>query len=294
MKYLIAGGTGLIGRKLILSLAEDGHEVTVLTRRETQSTEKLLRYVVWNAESVPDMDTDFDVVINLCGAGIMDEHWTKARKKELRDSRVGTTDALVQYINGRESKPEVFINASGVGYYGNKGKEKITEKGSLGNKYTSKLCEEWEGAALKAKTRVVLLRTGLVLAKEGGLLPESLLSFKFGVAAYFGSGNQGWPWVHIDDEVNIIKFCAENKNIDGPVNIAAPQLVTNKEFTKAVQKLKQAFIQAPVPEFALKLMFGERHYLLLISQFVVSQKLQDAGYKFKYPKLNEALADLMH
>lgn len=293
MKYLIAGGTGLIGRKLIFLLAGQGHEVTVLSRKNRPSTQKLLNYVAWDATSVPEMDTDFDVVINLCGAGIMDEAWTKKRKRVLYESRVGTTDALVQYINGKDSKPTAFICASGVGYYGDKGKQEVTEEAGVGDKYTSKLCVEWEGAAKKAKTRVVLLRTGLVLAKEGGLLPESLLSFRFGVAAYFGNGSQGWPWVHIDDEVAAIKFCAEHQEINGPVNIAAPQMLTNKKFTKALGKLKPSFITTPVPEFSLKLMFGERYYLLLISQFIVPKKLMEAGFQFRYPELEPALKSLL-
>lgn len=293
MKYLIAGGTGLIGRKLILSLIENGNEVTVLSRSAHESVGSLLNYVVWDAKTVPDLKENFDVVINLSGAGIMDEAWTKRRKQVLYESRIGTTNALVDYVNSLEKKPKVFIGASGVGYYGDKGREEVTEDSSVGDKYTSKLCVEWETAALKAKTRVVLLRTGLVLAKEGGLLPESLLSFKFGVAAYFGNGKQGWPWIHIDDQVDAIRFCAENESIEGPVNFVSPGIVTNKQFTKAIGKIKTSIITAPVPELSLKLLFGERYYLLLISQFVKPKKLEDAGYKFKYPALEPALKDLL-
>lgn len=293
MKYLIAGGTGLIGRKLILHLIENGNQVTVLSRSEHESVGDLMKYVKWDAKKVPALKEEFDVVVNLTGAGIMDEAWTKKRKQVLYESRVGTTNALVEYINGLEKKPKVFIGASGVGYYGDKGKQEITEKSTQGDKYTSILCGQWEGAALKAKTRVVLLRTGLVLAKEGGLLPESLLSFKFGVAAYFGDGKQGWPWIHIDDEVGAIHFCAENESIEGPVNLAAPGLVNNKEFTKAIGKIKTSIITAPVPEISLKLLFGERHYLLLISQFVKPEKLLNAGYQFKYPELQPALKELL-
>ncbi len=293
MKYLIAGGTGLIGRKLILNLIRNGNSVTVLSRSEHESVGDLLKYQKWDATSVPQMNEEFDVVINLAGAGIMDEAWTKKRKQVLYESRVGTTNTLVSYINGLEKKPQVFICASGVGYYGDKGKEEVTEESGIGDKYTSKLCEEWEGAARKANTRVVLLRTGLVLAQEGGLLPESLLSFKFGVAAYFGNGRHGWPWIHIDDEVEAIRFCAENKNIKGPVNLVSPGIVTNKEFTKAIGKIKHTIITAPVPEISLKLMFGERYYLLLISQFVKPKKLLNNGFQFKYSKLGPALKNLL-
>lgn len=293
MKYLIAGGTGLIGRKLTLHLIEHGNQVTVLSRSQHEGVGKLLKYQKWDAKSVPHIDEEFDVIVNLSGAGIMDEAWTKKRKQVLYESRVGTTNALVNYINDLEKKPGVFICSSGVGYYGDKGREEVTEGSSQGDKYTSVLCQQWEGAARKANTRVVFLRTGLVLAKEGGLLPESLLSFKFGVAAYFGNGKQGWPWIHIEDEVEAIRFCAENESIEEAVNLVSPGIVTNKEFTQAIGKIKTSIITAPVPEISLKLMFGERYYLLLISQFVQPKKLLDAGFKFKYPNLKPALEDLL-
>jgi len=292
MKVLITGGTGFIGKNLVKSLTADEHTVTILTRSDRESKNRYVSYRKWDGKSMPPAIGLYDVVINLAGASIADERWTDSRKQVLMDSRVGPTQACVNYINKSPNPPKVFISASAVGYYGGNRPEKVTESDEPGDDFMAEICKRWETEAQKAQCRTVLLRTGVVLGKSGGAYPLMSQAYKFFLGGKFGSGEQGFPWIHIRDEIDAIRFCIENASVSGPVNLVAPDTVAQKEFSRALAKSLGRPDPFIVPKFGLDLIFGERSILFWGGMNVLPQALQDAGYAFQYPNLVDALAAL--
>jgi uncharacterized protein (TIGR01777 family) len=245
-------------------------------------------------EWIPELT--FDAVINLAGEPIVDAFWSAKRKQVLRDSRVALTEKLVQRIAAAKQKPSVLLSGSAVGLYGNSGDKEMYESASAGNDFAANLCRDWEVAALAAKAfgvRVCLLRTGLVLSNSGGLLGKMLLPFKLGMGARLGDGKQWMSWVHIDDYVAMVLRLLQDEQMSGPFNMTAPNPVTNAEFTRALARgvHRPAFFAAP--SFVLQLAMGERSALVLEGQRVLPGNLADAGYQFKYPKLNSAFEALL-
>jgi uncharacterized protein (TIGR01777 family) len=241
-------------------------------------------------------DRTYDAVINLAGEPIVDETWTEKRKQVLRDSRIALTEKLVQCIAAAKQKPTVLLSGSAVGYYGNGGSKELYESASAGNDFAASLCRDWESATLAAKSsgvRVCLLRTGLVLSRNGGLLGKMLLPIKLGLGARLGNGKQWMSWVHIDDYVAMALRLLQDDQMSGPFNMTAPNPVTNVEFTRVLAHTlhRPAFFIAP--GFMLRLATGERAALLLEGQRVLPANLTDAGYQFKFPKLGKALDDLL-
>lgn len=292
MNILIAGGTGFIGTHLCAELLKDGHSIFLLTRKSAQNSDaENLTFVKWNGIDIPETTQRFDVIINLSGAPIAGKPWTEKYKQTLLDSRILTTNAITKFINSAKSKPSVFINASASGYYESK-TELITETSPAGSDFVASIVKQWEETANKADTRTILLRTGLVLGKDGGVLPQMLMPFKFGIAAYFGNGNQYFPWIHIDDVVGIIKFTI-NTNIEGPINLVAPEQVTLKELTKYIAKKKRSLFSMSIPAFFLTLALGQRSFLLLQSLRIKPEKLIVANYNFKFPTLASAIDNLL-
>jgi len=235
-------------------------------------------------------------VINLSGEPIAGKRWTAIQKKELRDSRLNTTRALVDAIAKSKSKPEVFLNASAIGYYGPRGDEALEESAAAGQGFLAALCTEWEKEALRAEllgVRTVLLRTGIVLSKEGGALAKMLPPFQFFIGGSLGSGKQMMSWVHIDDEVNAIVKALEDPGIRGPVNLTAPSAVSMREFAKTLGKVLKRPSCFPVPGIALKLLLGEMSEMLLTGQNVCPRKLLTHGFQFQFPALKKALQDLV-
>ncbi len=292
MKVIIAGGSGFIGTLLAEELKAAGHDISILTRGESRSSEGM-EYVQWDAESVPTQVRSADVVINLSGASIIDGAWTAKRKKVLRDSRIKTSRACLEFLEESETPPKVFINASAVGIYGDRPDEVMDEDSSPGTGFVPDLVKVWENSAQGAKTRTVILRIGVVLSRDGGAFPRMLLPFRLGVGNYFGHGRQGFPWIHYRDILESIKFAMENESLSGPVNLAAPEPISNKDFTLAMGRAMGGRLTMPVPAFMLKLAFGKRHRLLMDSQFVKPRVLLDAGYKFHFPDPEAAVRDLL-
>ncbi len=297
MQILITGGTGLIGRHLCKALLASNHRLTVLSRHPETVAAKCgvgVKAIASLDEWIPSQH--FDAVINLSGEPIADAHWSEKRRQILWDSRIGITEKLVQRIAVTEIKPLVFLSGSAIGYYGNGGDIELSEDARVGSDFAAKLCMAWETAALSAEqygVRVCLLRTGLVLAKEGGLLGKLLLPFKLAMGARLGNGKQWMSWVHIDDYVAMVMALLNNPELSGPFNLTAPQPATNKEFT---QQLAHALHRPALffaPAFFLKLAMGERASLLLEGQRVLPKKLEMSGNKFKHPKLEEALHQLL-
>jgi uncharacterized protein len=294
---LITGGTGLIGQQLCKMLLAEGHELTVLSRNPGSVSAKCGARVhamagidEWRA------DQFFEAVINLAGEPIIDGRWTAQRKQVLRDSRVTFTKNLVQRIAAARHKPGVLLSGSAVGFYGNRGDVKLDESAVAGEDFAAMLCNAWEETALdaeKAGLRVCLLRTGLVLSRHGGLLGRMLLPFKLGLGARLGDGKQWMSWVHTEDYAGMMLSLLNNANASGPYNLAAPQPVTNKEFTETLAKVLHRPALFTIPAMLLKPVIGERACLLLEGQRVLPEKMMAEGYRFSFENLADALHNLL-
>lgn len=297
-RLLITGGSGFIGSRLVPVLSAQGFEVTVMTR-DPDRTALHFKHTVATIKQLDSLKHSggFDVVINLAGQGITDRRWTHTIKKQLRQSRLITTQNLIRYLLEIEKRPECFISGSAVGYYGNQGDKVIDEQVSGDSSFASKLCYDWERKAQLAEVmgiRTCYLRTGIVLGKKGGALSRMLPAFKFGLGGRMGNGRQWMSWIHIDDLVGIILYIINHQAINGAVNGTAPKPVTNKEFSSTLARVLKRPAMLPMPAFALKLMLGEMAQELLLSgQRVMPKKLLDAGYEFRYTQLEQALTEIV-
>lgn len=302
MKVLMTGATGLVGTALAASLRADGHAVCRLLRKK-DADEQAARAgcdMVWEPNS-----GDFgvaaegaDAVVNLAGASIADGRWTEDRKEVLRKSRVDTTRALVAAMEQMSPRPRVLVSASATGIYGNRGDELLTEECSSRTDFLSRLAEEWEEEALRARSlgvRVVLSRFGVILAKNGGALPAMMAPFKFGAGAKLGSGKQWMSWVALDDVVRALRFALEKDDVSGPINVVSPQPVTNAEFTRVLAETMHRPASFTVPPFVLRLLLGEMaDTTLLASQRAVPRVLLESGYQFLYTDVGAALTAILH
>jgi uncharacterized protein (TIGR01777 family) len=293
MHILITGGTGLVGTSLSQKLLALGHEVTVLSRSARNSPRDGLTFQAWNGAEIPPPHAPLDAIINLAGAGIADGRWTPKFKHEIRQSRLLATKACVRYIQQADPKPQVFISASAVGYYGTKNTRPVTEADKPGQDFLAKTCVEWESATAGADIRTVILRLGVVLANEGGAFPRLLKPFQFYAGGYLGDGKQGFPWVHISDVVDAMVFVLENPQTEGVFNITAPELHTNRSFARVLGGILGVISSIPVPGIAAKLAMGESAMLILEGQQVVPERLLAAGFTFAYPKAEIALRQLL-
>lgn len=302
MKIILAGSTGFIGQALIQALLSDGHDLYLLTRNpekgrgEWGDQVKLLKWDACTLEPWSREMEGADAVINLTGESIAGKRWTPEQKKKIIDSRVHSTKVMAEAILKSDSKPAVFINASAVGYYGSISSGDVTEDTVTGKGFLADTCVKWENEAKRASVegvRVVCLRIGIVLEKEGGALEKMIPPFKFFIGGPLGSGKQWMPWIHRKDLVSIIQFILQSGKVAGAVNATAPYPVTMKEFC---QKLASALGRpswAPVPAFALKLLLGEMADMLLGGQKAVPEKLLQAGFLFKYPYFEDALKEIL-
>ncbi len=291
MKIFITGITGLIGSHLAKSLLSKGHVVSGLTRNAQKASEQLPRSISL-VESLEQADDFFpDVVINLAGEPIADHRWSESRKNKIKKSRIELTRDLVEWMSSLKQTPDLLISGSAVGYYGRQGAGQIDEDGAINDEFQHQLCRDWEKEALQAESicRVCLLRTGLVVAPNGGFLKKMLLPFKLGLGGRLGDGQQFMSWIHLDDMVAAIEYLIAHQTLAGPFNITAPHAVTNEVFTKTLASClnRPAFFH--VPSFVLKTMLGEMSDLLLTGQNVVPRKLIEAGFQFKHQELEDAL-----
>ena len=297
MHIFITGGTGLIGRHLIPALLRDAStKITVLTRDAIKAKASLPDNValVTSLDDTLDFD-DVDAVINLAGEPIADKRWTKTQKTRICESRWQITQQLTDKINAAEQPPATFISGSAIGYYGRQGDKLVTEAFTeVHHEFTHTVCVQWEHIALQAsqKSRVCLLRTGVVLSGDGGALSKMRLPFSLGLGGRIGDGNQYMSWIHINDMVAAILFLLKHKNCEGAYNLTAPTPVTNSEFVKAYAASLGRPAIFPMPALALKLLMGEAADLLLTGQRVVPQKLQDAGFQFTFSDVRSAFADI--
>ncbi|MBI4825067.1 MAG: TIGR01777 family protein [Nitrospirae bacterium] len=290
MKILITGGSGFIGPALTRELRDEGHDVIITTRHSSDSKDM----ITWNPpDLIPsEIISKIDAVINLAGEPIAPERWTEERKERIMSSRVETTRALVESMKNAEPRPKALISASAIGYYGPHGDEIINEAFPPASDFLAGVCKAWEAEALKAEelgTRVVLVRIGGVLEKDGGILKHMSAQFNFMLGGPVGDGRQWFSWIHRDDIVGIIKFALQNNSISGPVNGTAPDPVTNLAFSTALGKAMKRPSYIAVPAFVIKMALGELADILITGQRVVPEKALNAGYKFKYTEINEAL-----
>jgi len=294
MRILITGASGLIGTALQKSFEEKGYEMLLASRSEPKSE----RDIQWNADAgFADEDLlrleGLDAVIHFAGESISALRWTDEKKKAIRDSRVHGTRTMIEAFARLEKKPKVFISASAIGFYGDRGDEEMTETNSVGDTFLSEVSKEWESESRRAEDmgiRTVLLRNGIVLSKDGGALATMMTPFKLGVGGVVGSGKQWMSWVSLDDAVGIVDYALENENLRGAVNVVSPNPVTNEEFTKTLGEVLYRPTFLPLPEFVVNLVFGEMGDALLIdSTRVVPKRLLDSGFKFRYPEIKSAL-----
>lgn len=298
---LVTGGTGFIGSRVCTALHQQGDTVHVLSRNPDRAQTRLKSaraFYGWNPETekLPSEATkEIASVVHLAGETIAGK-WNDEKKRRIRDSRILSTRNLVESLAAVNTKPDVLVCASAIGYYGDSGDEHFTEVSPPGNDFLAKVCQEWEAEAQKATDlgiRVVTVRIGLVLGLGGGLLAQMLTPFKMGVGGILGSGRQWMSWIHIDDVIGIILHALENNEIRGPLNATAPTPVRNAEFTKILGTVLRRPTLLPTPIFALKLMMGEFADFIVLSQNVLPEKTEVSGYEFRHRTLDSALKDLL-
>ncbi len=289
-RIAITGASGLIGSALVGYLKSEGHTVQRLVRRTPIAPDE----VQWDPKSgFVDLEPlrGVDAIIHLAGAGVGDKRWNKKYKAEILNSRLLGTTAIAHAVT--ELAPEVFISASAIGWYGESGNRAVIESDKCGDDFLAAVCREWEGAAdLAQNTRTVKIRTGLVLDPTGGALGKMLPLFRFGLGGKMGNGKQWWSWITLHDLIRAIAFLLE-RDISGPVNLTAPNPVTNQEFTSALARAMRRPALFPAPAIALKIALGGFSSEILGSKKVVPQSLTDAGFEWDYPHISSALAALV-
>ena len=288
---LITGGTGMVGSRLELALRERGHQVRIVSRQRGM--------VYWNPAKNKLADealNGVDAIIHLAGAGIAEKHWTAARKKELHDSRIGTTELLLEALRNRPHQVKTFIAASAVGYYGSRGDERLEETSTPGVDFLAQLSQAWEASAepvTELGIRLVKMRIGIVLSRKAGALPELTKTLPLRVAGILGNGRQFYPVIHVDDLARMFRFVLENEDCQGPYNAVGPAPVRQRDLMRAILRASgKRAIMTPVPEFALRLMLGEMAGAVLMSSRANSGLIEQAGFRFDYPTVERMLEAL--
>jgi uncharacterized protein (TIGR01777 family) len=299
-RFLISGGTGFIGSALCRTLLQQGHVLTVLTRQGSKAAAHFgdqggskLRCISSCAELAAS--ESFDVVVNLAGAPVVGPPWTEGRRKMLLDSRLGTTQQLLDYVQRCGQKPALWLQASAIGYYGSDSMQTCDESTPAGQGFAAELCRRWEEqtevlAALGV--RRVVLRFGLVFGRAGGSFPPLALPFRFGLGSVIGSGEQTFAWVHLDDVLGAMAWAVRHTELSGAFNVVGPEAVSYRGFARQLGRVLRRPVFLRVPQFVLRLLLGEMSLMLTHGPRIVPQRLQDAGYSFRFATLDAALHDL--
>ncbi|MGY6554683.1 MAG: TIGR01777 family oxidoreductase [Wenzhouxiangella sp.] len=293
MKVLISGGSGFVGSALCRALLDAGHQALVISRSPERTAKRLPAGVIVRASAAEFADQAPEAIVNLAGEPIAEGRWTAAKKKTLLDSRINITRELVAFCAQQATPPRVLVSASAVGYYGDQGSREVTEKTTPHEEFAHQLCKRWEAEARRAEetgVRVAILRIGLVLDAGGGMLSKTAPLFKLGLGGKLGDGQQYMPWIHRDDLIGMILFLIQRDELSGPFNASAPKPVTNADFTRELGRALKRPAVLPAPALALKLVFGEMSRLLLTGAKMLPERLEQAGYEFKFRELDRALA----
>jgi uncharacterized protein (TIGR01777 family) len=307
MRVILAGGSGLVGRRLSDRLAAAGHEVIILTRKPIPPTESGTRYVAWDGRTTDGwghLVDGVDAIVNLTGETIggtnlfqiFTQRWTPAKKRRIRQSRVLAGQAITAAIRSASTKPRLLIQMSAVGFYGPSLSPGLDETAPSGHDFLAEVCRDWEAATADVEllgVRRVVVRTGLVLTTQGGLFPVILLPFRLLVGGRLGSGRQGFSWIHAEDQSRALAFLLDNDAAHGAFNLTAPGPVSNADLARALASALHRPNWFPVPAFLLRLVLGEKATLVLDGQFVLPTALLEAGFRFQHPQLEDALADLL-
>ncbi|MBN2098841.1 MAG: TIGR01777 family oxidoreductase [Dehalococcoidia bacterium] len=300
-RVLITGGSGLIGRALSANMAADGYGVVVVSRNPERVTglPANVRVERWDGRTTEGWGTLVNgayAVVNLAGEGIANGRWTAERKQRIRDSRLNAGQAVVEAVELAMERPRVLLQASGVGFYGNLLEGSASESRHAGQDSLARLAVEWEASTRRVEAmgvRRVVLRTGVVLSRNGGALPRIMLPFRFFVGGPVGSGRQWMSWIHIEDEVGAIRFLVENEKAKGAFNLSAPKPVTNADFSRSLGRQLGRPAIVPTPEFLLRLVYGEMADVLLHGQRVLPRRLTHMGYGFRFSEIDAALEDIL-
>lgn len=297
MNYLITGATGFIGRKLVSALLSSGQRVDYLGRARSRKLDSRAAFHCWNEGELPPLNSvpRHDVVVHLAGEPIA-QRWTAQAQKRIHDSRIIGTRDLVSAIGELKHKPAVLVSASAIGYYGDRGDEILTEQSAPGHGFLAATCTQWEQEACKAQEfglRVVPVRIAPVLGREGGALPKMLTPFRLGLGGKFGDGRHWMSWAHIDDLVRLLIFAGGNSSVQGPLNCASPGPVTHAEFTRVLAATLHRPAIWTIPKFPLKLAAGELADVLFGSLRVMPIETEQAGFRFEYRDLRQALTNLL-
>jgi uncharacterized protein (TIGR01777 family) len=303
-QILIAGGTGLIGQELVKALIFSGYKIVVLTRSSSSPTEWInnqsITSITWSGDFTSWLVREVEksvAVINLAGENIATKRWSSHRKKQLIQSRMETTKALTKACQYASKKPNVFIQASAIGFYPSSNNETFSEDSEPGIGFLSQLTSDWETVVkneIPKSVRLVIIRTGVVLSTKGGMLQKLVKPINFFVGGWFGSGEQVVSWIHIKDEVDAILHLLKNSNAEGLFNLVAPNPQSQKQLVKAIAKATNRIAWLPIPSILVKLIFGSMAKEVLLSgNHVESKKLSDLGFTFSYPTIDSALNNLM-
>lgn len=307
MRVIITGGTGLIGRELAQSLNTNHHEVIVLSRHpeRVRSLAAGIQVVEWDARTAEGwghLADGADAIVNLAGesiagSGLIPSRWSSTRKERIVQSRINAAGAVVQAVESAVNKPRVVIQASAVGYYGPCGDEVITESRQAGDDFLAEVCVQWENASTKLEdlgVRRLIIRIGLVLSAQGGVLPRLMLPFHFFMGGSLGTGRQWYPWIHIDDVVSAICFLITQENTHGSYNLTGPNPLTNRDFSRVLGRVMIRPVLVPLPSVALNLALGEMATIILDGQRALPQKLTDTGFRFQFSEAEAAIRDLLN
>jgi uncharacterized protein (TIGR01777 family) len=299
MNVVMAGGTGFLGPRIAETLLQSGHRVVVLTRRpDNAALPGRVETEMWDGRSPGawvDRIAEADAVINLAGKALNAGRWTARRKERIVNSRVNVTRLIVGALTAHP-RPRVLINASGVGFYGNVPEGEVREERGPGSGFLAATCVQWEHEALRAQVsgaRVILLRLGVVLGEQGGALTTIMLPFRLFAGGPIGSGRQWFPWIHREDVAAGVQFALENSSVNGPLNFTAPEQVTMESFSRTLGRVMHRPALMRVPSILLKILLGEMSEIVLQGQQAIPAKLLEQGYRFRHPRLEEALSDVL-
>jgi len=301
MRVVIAGGSGFLGRALTRSLVQDGHTAVVLTRRAGRAADDGVDFVMWDGctgSPWADALDGADALVNLAGENIANGLWTKARRRGILESRLLAGQACLEAIEHVQRPPRVLLQASAVGYYGDRGDTVLDEDAPAGSGFLADVAQHWEASTAAAETmgvRRVILRTAVVLGRDGGALPRMLTPFRYSLGGPLGSGRQWFPWIHLADAIGAMRWLMECPDVSGPFNLVAPGTVTQRTWAEALAMSLGRPARLRVPATLLRLALGAMgRELFLASARVLPRRLLETGYAFRFPSLSDALADLLH